>query len=333
MRCRVFDGLSIRVDLAMEGTRGTYRLERKIATGGMATVWEASDLSTDQRVAIKALHPHLVDDDVARRRFVFEAETMMSLHHPNLVRVFDIVEDADGPFMVMELLEGHDLARLMRDRGRFDPDEATRIVRAAAAGVAYAHQHGILHRDIKPANIVLDGYRVVVVDFGIASTSDPEHRLTSEQSVVGTLPYLAPERAIGHAGAETADVYALGMVLYELVTGTAPFSGKTPEEIVVAQHLADPEPPSFVVPVPRTLEQIILRCLLLAPNERYRSAVDLLEALEAHERGDLLLDTAMLERPRKRFRLRRRRRTRVPGPAYAAAASVATLAATWAFGL
>jgi len=265
----------------MDGRRGSYKLERKIETGGSATVWEASHLRSGRRVALKALHPHLVDTKVARRRFDAEADVMLGLDHANIVEGFEYTEDHLGPFIVMELLEGHNLQRLIERHGRFDATEAARIARAVADGLAYAHSRGLVHRDIKPANIVIDVDRVVIVDFGIASSPNLDNHITTNNKVVGTLPYMAPERALGEPGDESADVYALGIVLYEMLTGSVPYKGKTPVEIVIQQQGLVPTPPSSIADVPEQLDAIVLRCIRRDPRLRFHTAGELLDPLDA----------------------------------------------------
>ena len=320
----------------MDGIRGSYKLERKIETGGSATVWEASHLRTGRRVALKALHPHLVDNEVARSRFTSEADLMLGLDHANIVEAFEYTEDEHGPFLVMELLEGRNLQRLIESHGRFDPTEASRIARAAAAGLAYAHSRGVVHRDIKPANIVIDADRVVIVDFGIAASPNLDDRITTENKVVGTLPYMAPERALGEPGDESTDVYALGMVLYEMLTGSVPYKGKTPVEIVIQQRGVAPAPPSSLSDVPKQLDAIVLRCLRGHARQRFHTAGELLDQLDAYAAASGNSSTVTMNRvempgpkrrhpkPDHRRSGRPRRRRRRDLPVSVAAASVGT---------
>lgn len=328
----------------MDGIRGAYKLERKIETGGSATVWEASHRRTGQRVALKALHPHLVDNEVACSRFITEADLMLALDHPNIVEAFEYTEDEHGPFLVMELLEGRNLQRLIESHGRFDPTEASRIARAAAAGLAHAHGRGLVHRDIKPANIVIDADRVVIVDFGIAASPNLDDRITTENKVVGTLPYMAPERALGEPGDESTDVYALGMVLYEMLTGSVPYKGKTPVEIVIQQRGVAPAPPSSIADVPEQLDAIVLRCLRRDTRQRFHTASELLDQLDAFAvaNGDRATVTMnridgrgpKRRRPKQTTRrsLRPRQRKLRSGPTYTVAASVGTILGTLLIG-
>ncbi len=321
----------------MDGIRGAYKLERKIETGGSATVWEASHVRTGRRVALKALHPHLVDNEGARSRFTTEADLMLGLDHANIVEAFEYTEDEHGPFLVMELLEGLNLQRLIESHGRFDPTEASRIVRDAAVGLAYAHARGVVHRDIKPANIVIDSDRVVIVDFGIAACPNLDDRITTENKVVGTLPYMAPERALGEPGDESSDVYALGMVLYEMLTGSVPYKGKTPVEIVIQQRGVAPAPPSSIADVPEQLDAIVLRCLRRDAGERFHTANELLDELDAYaaatgDRSTVTMNRINVPGPKRRRpkqttrrSLRSRQRKIRSGPTYAVAASVGTI--------
>ena len=326
----------------MDGLRGAYHLERKIETGGSATVWEATHLRTGRRVAVKALHPHLVENELARARFTAEADMMLRFDHPNIVEAFEYTEDERGPFLVMELLGGRNLQRLIEQHGRFDPTEAARIARATAAGLAYAHRMGIVHRDIKPANVVLDADRVVIVDFGIAASPTLDLRLTTEHKVVGTLPYMAPERALGAPGDASTDVYALGMVLYEMLTGAVPYKGETPVEIVMQQRESAPPPPSSIANVAADLDAIVLRCLRTDPGQRFKTAGDLQQQLEAYVSGTGYLPTLAMDpldngnrrsrrrpgRPSARGQARRAKELR-HGPAYKVIGSLTTLVGTW----
>lgn len=321
----------------MDGIRGAYKLERKIETGGSATVWEASHLRTGRRVALKALHPHLVDNEVARSRFTTEADLMLALDHPNIVEAFEYTEDEHGPFLVMELLDGRNLQRLIESHGRFDPIEASRITRAVAAGLAYAHRRGLVHRDIKPANIVIAADRVVIVDFGIAASPNLDDHITTENKVVGTLPYMAPERALGEPGDESTDVYALGMVLYEMLTGSVPYKGKTPVEIVIQQRGAVPEPPSSIANVPEQLDAIVLRCIRRDSRQRFHTASELLDRLDAFaaasgDRPTVTMHRIDLRGPKRRRPkgtarrpLRSSQKKLRSGPAYAVAGSVGAI--------
>ena len=244
--------------------------ETRIASGGMATVWRAFDRVLGDAVAVKRLHPHLVDDVRAVARFNREIEIAKSLDHPGIVTVLDAGHDAAGPFMVMELVEGETLRQLMDRRGSLSWTEARPIVGQLTEALEYAHSRGILHRDIKPANVVIDGEngRAVLVDFGVAVSDDFERRLTSEGAAIGTVDYLAPERGLGLPGSSASDVYALGAMLYEMLTGRCPFTGETAVEVALAHQRLAPTHPSRIAPVPKPIGDVIMRTLIKDPEDR-----------------------------------------------------------------
>ncbi len=264
-----------------------YELIRQIASGGMATVWLARDEMLDLEVAVKLAHPHVAEDPVARGRFTSEAELTAQLSHPGIVSVFDAGEHEGRPYLVMEYVPGPTLRQELKRVGRFDPDTAARICGWVADALDHAHQRGVLHRDIKPSNIILEEEtgRAVLVDFGIASSWALSERVTSDGSVVGTLDYLPPERGFGEAGTAASDVYSLGMVLYELVTGSRPYQAKTPVEMALAVQFEEPAAPSSLAPVPAELEWVILQAIAKDPAQRQQAAAELSADLEAFLAG------------------------------------------------
>jgi len=266
-------------------TLGKYELLERIGRGGMAEVYKAYHAALDRHVAIKVLHPFLSEDPTFKERFESEARNVARLRHPNIVQVYDFEHDADRDlyYMVMEYIDGPTLsARLMalEFQGlKFPIAEAVDIARHLADALAYAHARGMVHRDIKPANIMFDSDgRVVLTDFGIARiVSGPT--MTASGSMVGTPAYMSPEQGLGQPGDHRSDIYSLGVVLYQLVTGTVPFSADTPIAIVL-RHVNDPLlPPSSLNPeVPEGLERIIYKALAKSPEERYQSV----EEMKAH---------------------------------------------------
>jgi eukaryotic-like serine/threonine-protein kinase len=216
------------------GQDGRYRPVRRIDAGGMGEIWEADDTLLGRRVAVKVLAEELANDRVALRRFRREARATAKLAHPNVTRVFDFV-NGEAPFLVLELLEGQTLAERLRRGGPVPPVEAARIAIAVAESLDAAHRAGILHRDIKPGNVMLTaGGGVKVMDFGIAAAWEA-HSTTGEQ-LLGTATYIAPERVGGGRASPAADIYSLGVVLYEMLTGRPPFVADTIEEVIRA-HL------------------------------------------------------------------------------------------------
>jgi tRNA A-37 threonylcarbamoyl transferase component Bud32 len=216
------------------GQDGRYRAVRRIDAGGMGEIWEADDTLLGRRVAIKVLAEELAGDRVAVRRFRREARATAKLDHPNVIRVFDFV-DGEAPFLVLELLEGHTLADRLRRDGALPPAEAARIAAAVADGLDVAHRAGIIHRDIKPSNIMLTANGgVKVMDFGIAAAW--EAHSTTGQQLLATASYAPPERIMGGRASPAGDLYSLGVVLYEMLTGRPPFLADNAERLLRA-HL------------------------------------------------------------------------------------------------
>ena len=254
---------------------GRYRLERPLGHGGMASVYVARDTALDRPVAVKLLAENLADDEELRRRFLREARLAARLSHPHVVNVFDAGEDG-RPYIVMELVEGTSLA----ERGRVRSEEARGLTLQTARGLAHAHEAGLIHRDIKPANLLLrrDG-TLKIADFGIARAAETT-RLTQAGTVLGTAAYLAPEQALGEEVTPAADVYSLGAVLYELLTGRPPFEFDSLADLAEKQRAMAITPVRELAPdVPRPLEDLVMRCL--ARNPAYRpSAAEVAQELE-----------------------------------------------------
>jgi serine/threonine-protein kinase len=235
----------------------------------MAAVYLARDTELDRLVAVKLLSGPLDPDSDLRARFEREARTAARLSHPNLVRVFDTGEDDGRPYIVMEYVEGETLAELIRRRRRLPADEAVAFALQAAAGVAHVHEAGLVHRDLKPQNLLVRGDGTLkVADFGIAWAAEST-RLTHAGTVLGTAEYLAPEQAVGGDVSAAADVYSLGAVLYETLTGRTPHTFASLAEIVEKQRTEPVIPVRELEPaVPRELEDVVMRCL--ARDPRYR---------------------------------------------------------------
>jgi serine/threonine-protein kinase len=265
---------------------GRYRLEQRIAGGGMATVWEAVDEVLTRRVAVKLLHPHLAADDQFVARFRREAVAAAGLTHPSIVSIFDTCSDGHTEAIVMELVRGTTLRAELDRRGRFEPADAVSVVAEIADALRAAHQAGIVHRDVKPANVLLstDG-RVLVADFGIAKAIDGLE-LTGDGTTLGTAKYLAPEQVEGKPVDGRADLYAAGVILYELLCGRPPFVADTEAATALARLHRDPDPPRSLRPeISPELEAVVLRALARDPDRRYATAADLRDALRAVGRG------------------------------------------------
>ena len=258
---------------------GRYELADRIGGGGMADVFRAHDRTLDRDVAVKLMRPAFTTDPEFVERFHREAEAMGAIEHPNIVRVLDYGAGADGPFIVMELVRGGTLWDLMRARGRVDQYVAAQIAAAIADGLEAAHVRGVLHRDLKPDNVLLDGERrPKIADFGIARLAAAT-AITRTGELLGTPQYLAPEQMSGDIVDERADVYALGVILYEMLTGARPTGGRTPSEIVARRLRVDPRPPSRLVPLAPALSALVMRALARDPARRTRRAADLRDAL------------------------------------------------------
>ena len=248
----------------------------------MATVWEAEDRVLTRRVAIKVLHPHLAGDDGFRTRFRREAVAAAKLAHPHIVTTYDTGRDADVAYIVMELVDGTTLARLLKTSGPLPVAKAVDVAVQMADALACAHAHGVVHRDVKPANILLreDGH-VKVADFGIAKAG-AGNDLTRTGVVMGTAKYLSPEQVSGSPADTGSDIYALGIVLYEMLCGAPPFVGDTELSTAVARLTAAPGSlRDRRADVPRSLEAVVLRCLARDPAARFRSAEELRASLLA----------------------------------------------------
>jgi eukaryotic-like serine/threonine-protein kinase len=261
-----------------------YQLQDPIGRGGMATIYRARDLRMDRAVAVKVLREVYSTDPKFVRRFQVEAKAASALQHPNIVQVYDYGQTDGNYYIVMELVEGTDLRRYLRSRGVLDVDRAIIIAHDVSLGLGAAHRRDIVHRDVKPQNVLVGrGGSIKLTDFGIASVYKDinAERLTTTGMTLGTVQYYAPEQAQGEIVSPAADVYALGIVMYEMVTGHPPFDGDSPVAVAM-QHIQDaPTPPSHLNPnLSPALEEIILRCLEKVPEMRYRDGSQLARALE-----------------------------------------------------
>jgi serine/threonine-protein kinase len=246
----------------------------------MAEVWEATDTTRHHEVAVKVLHPHLADDPGFQHRFRREGVAAARLVHPNIVAVHDVVSDGGLDAIVMEMVRGQTLRTFLDRRGRLDPVEVVLIGDEVGAALTCAHRAGLVHRDIKPANVLLaDDGRLLVTDFGIAKLlDDPD--LTTTSTLLGTVKYLAPEQVEGRGVDARTDVYALGAVLYECLTGAPPFGGDSPATVALARLTQVPDPPTTkVAGVAPELDAAIVRALARHPDDRFASADDLRRAL------------------------------------------------------
>lgn len=253
---------------------GRYDLRSHLARGGMAEVFDAQDNLLGRRVAVKVLHSSYSRDAAFVQRFRREAQAAANLSHPNIVSIYDTGEDNGTHFIVMELVEGRSLRDVLKREGHLLPRRAAEIAAEVAAALAVAHRAGLVHRDIKPGNVLLtaDG-SVKVTDFGIARAWDDSEQLTRTGAVIGTATYFSPEQAQGRPADERSDIYALGVVLYEMLAGLPPFSGENPVSIAYQHVSQNPIRPSVHNPdVPADLDAIVMRALDKEPLRRYPKA-------------------------------------------------------------
>jgi serine/threonine-protein kinase len=286
----------------MNGTMmsNRYELGDRLGAGGMSTVYRATDRVLERTVAVKVLAEHLSDDDKFVVRFRREALSVAKLIHPNIVQVYDTGVDDGRHFIVMEYVEGRSGAQLLQSRGRLGPEVSVQVGVQSCSGLEYAHRQGIIHRDVKPGNLLVIGgpagprtqgtsahdpptgeMTVKLADFGIARAAE-QTRLTQVGSVVGTAEYLAPEQARGEEATPSADVYALGVVIYQLLTGRLPWEGSTLAELAIRRENERPlSPSSYDRSVPEELSTAVLRALESDPTFRYSTAREFSTAMRA----------------------------------------------------
>jgi serine/threonine-protein kinase len=267
---------------------GRYRLEGRLGYGGMSTVHLALDLRLERQVAVKLLAEHLAEDPSFISRFQREAQAAARLVHPNIVQVFDSGQDESSGqyYIVMEYIQGQSCAEILRDDGWLDVDEAISIIDQACEGLHYAHRHGVVHRDVKPGNLLRarEG-EVKLADFGIAKATE-QSSITQVGSVLGTAAYLAPEQARGEDAGPRADLYALGVVTYQLISGRLPYEAASLTELALKQQ--QEEPPlldTLVAAVTPQLAEAVAVSLALDPLERYQTAREMGRALSDGANG------------------------------------------------
>jgi serine/threonine-protein kinase len=276
---------------------GRYETGDRLGTGGMSSVYKATDRILERTVAVKILAEHLHDDERFVERFKREALAVAKLIHPNIVQVYDTGVDDGRHYIVMEYVEGRSGAQILQRQGPVEPEVAAEIGIQACAGLDYAHRRGIIHRDVKPGNLMIVGgpvgggeMIVKLTDFGIARAIE-QTRITQVGSVVGTAAYLAPEQVRGEEATPATDVYALGVVLYQFLTGRLPYEGSSLAELAVRQQNEKALPPStYDSDIPEPLGAAVLRALEGDPNRRYASAEELASGLRLGlEGGDVTL--------------------------------------------
>jgi len=273
-----------------------YEVGPLLGAGGMAEVYEGRDRLLARRVAIKVLLSQYARDQSFLLRFKREAQAAASLSHPNVVGVYDTGSEDGTNFIVMEFVDGRTLKDVIRQEGPLYPDRAAEICADVCGALVAAHARGLIHRDIKPANVMLtpDG-KVKVMDFGIARATTSE-TITQTAAVIGTAQYISPEQAQGQTVDYRSDLYSLGCCLFEMLTGTVPFTGATPVAIAYRHVREDPTPPRMLNPdVPPPLEAICLKAMAKLPDNRYQTAAELRSDLERYRNGEPVLATPLLD--------------------------------------
>ena len=256
-----------------------YRIDRPIARGGMSTVYRCVDMRLGRAVAAKVMDERYSDDPVFIKRFSREARAMARLQHPNLVAIHDFSAEGEPIYLIMELIDGGTLRELLAEGGPFPVQAATSTLRNVLRGLEEVHSTGLIHRDIKPDNVLITSHhRVKVGDFGLVRATNAE---ATSDMIVGTVSYLAPEQVTGEEITPASDVYSAGIVLFELLTGTVPFSGDTPLAHATARLDSDvPAPSSRISGVPKLVDALVATATARDPRERFADAGEFLEALD-----------------------------------------------------
>jgi len=273
-----------------------YEVEAPLGTGGMAEVWRGHDRVLNRAVAIKTLLPQFARDASFVERFRREAQAAARLNHAGIVSVYDSGTDGDTPYIVMQYIEGRTLADFLGSGKMLPPKQAATIAQEIAEALGAAHAHGVIHRDIKPANVMItrEG-KVLVMDFGIARLISGPETAPQTSAVLGTASYLSPEQAQGQSVDARSDIYALGVVLYEMLTGRPPFTGDSPMAIAYKQVNATPPAPSSANPdVPPQLDAVVMRALSKNPANRYQTGQEFADDLERARAGGQVMATPLL---------------------------------------
>lgn len=274
-------------DLTGEIIDGRYKLNRIVASGGMATIYAATDLRLDRTIAVKIMHPHLAQDEKFVERFIREAKAAASLSHPNIVAVLDQGWNQGGTpcvFIVMELIEGSTLRDYLFEQGPASVEQTLQMLMPVASALAAAHKMGIVHRDIKPENILVSKEgRIKIADFGLARGALLGTTLTAESSVIlGSVSYLSPEQVQRGVADSRSDIYSLGIVLFELLTGTKPYQGEDPVQIAI-RHVNDrvPAPSSINPAIPKEIDELVLSATDVNPDKRPKDGAEFFDQLRA----------------------------------------------------
>lgn len=248
-----------------------YELLEKLGGGGMALVYKGRDTFLNRLVTVKILRPEYISDEDFIRRFRREAQAVASLSHPNIVSIYDVGQEDDTHYLVMEYINGDNLKNIIKQQGFLPPAQAVQIARQIAEALEHAHDNNIVHRDVKPHNILITtGGKAKLTDFGIAQATAATY--TQTDTIVGSVHYLSPEQAKGEMGTPKSDIYSLGVVLYEMLTGTVPFQANGPVALALKHIQEAPVPPSKIKNIPPDLEKVVMRAMEKNPDRRYKSA-------------------------------------------------------------
>jgi serine/threonine protein kinase len=284
---------------------GQYVVDALAASGGFGTVYRGRHQSRPRAAAIKLLHEYVASSETSVRRFEQEAEVIGRLHHPNVVEIFEVGQLTDGrPYLVMEWLDGHTLAELVARRGALPLDEVAALARPLCAGLAAIHDAGIVHRDLKASNVMAGTFGVKLIDFGVVKLLDASERLTRTGARVGTPTAMAPEQILGAEVTCATDVYACGVLLYQLLTGHLPFDATTLEDLEALHLHATPPRVSRRVAVPAIVDDVVLRCLEKEPLRRFASARELAAALARAAAGEPTRKPGLAAQERRALALR-----------------------------
>ncbi len=283
-----------------EEIKGRFQVIQFLGKGGMGVIYKVRDKKLNRVVALKILPLELKADEKARKRFLREAQAAAQLEHPNICTIYEIYESDDIDFIVMQYIEGRDLRKVLREEGPFPPWKFLNYAKQMASALEAAHQRGIIHRDIKPSNIMITPQgQVKILDFGLAKFAGSEDSLTSADVVVGTLAYMSPEQCRGEKLSPASDVFSMGIVFYEMLTGKNPFRGEDAGSTFYKLLHEMPHPPSKLQPLPSALDPVVMKALAKEPSERFKNGGELLRALQnVNLQEDSLAPTLPTPRPR-----------------------------------
>ena len=276
-------------------TLGNHKIIEQLGEGGMGVVYKAKQLSLSRMVAIKILPHHLTRETAFVQRFFNEARAIAALNHPNVVQIFDVGKEGENYYYTMELVDGISLEEIVQKREPVPIKRAVSIISSVAKALAYTHRRGIVHRDIKPANIMIDkGGRIKLADFGLALKEDTA-RLTVEGGLIGTPEFMSPEQAMGQTATALSDIYSLGVVFYEMVTGSSPFESDSALATIEKIKTDDPVPPRSINPdLPPEIEEIILKMMAKKPEQRYQNCREIMVDLKLFRTGESVIPPTVI---------------------------------------